>query len=61
MNHFTKCCRIKEKVNKEAVETICEEEPSDSSDLESLCGVEEVGAVEGKQKCRPIRCIKVEN
>ena len=47
-------------VNKEAVKTFCEEEPSDSSDTESLCGVEEVGAVEDRQKRRPIRCIKVE-
>ena len=37
MNHFAKCCRIKGKVNKEAVKTICGEEPSDGSDMESLC------------------------
>ena len=48
MNHFAKCCRIKGKVNKEAIKTVCEEEPSDSSDTESLCRVEEVGALEDK-------------
>ena len=57
---FAECCRIKEIVNKEAVKAFCEEEPSDSSDTESLCGVKEVGAVEDKHKRRPIRCIKVE-
>ena len=41
MNHFAKWCRIKGKVNKEAIKTVCEEEPSDSSDTESLCRVEE--------------------
>ena len=48
MNHFAKCCRIKGKVNKEAIKTVCEEDPSDSSDTESLCRVEEVGALEDK-------------
>ena len=61
MNHFAKCCRIKGKVNKEAVKTVCGEEPSDSSDMESLCRLYEVGAVEDKQKHRPIRCMKVKN
>ena len=40
---------------------LCEEEPLDSSDTESLCRIKKVGAVEDKQKCRHIRCIKVEN
>lgn len=48
MNHFAKCCRIKGKVNREAIKTVCVEEPSDSSDSESLGRVEEVGALEDK-------------
>ena len=47
-DRFAKCCRIKEIVNKEAVKTFCVEEPSDSSDTESLCRIEKVGVVEDK-------------
>ena len=52
-DHFAKYWRIREIVNKEAVKTFCEEEPSDSSDTESLCRVEDVGAVEDKQNADP--------
>lgn len=51
----------KGKVNKSIVKTVRQEVPSDSSDAESLCGIEEVGAVESKQNPRPVRSIKIEN
>ena len=61
MNHFAKCCMHKGKVNKGIVKTVRQEVLSDSSDVESLCGIEEVGAVESKQNSRPVRSIKIEN
>lgn len=61
LNHFAKCCRSKRKVNKSIVKTVRQEVQSDSSDAESLCGIEEVGAVESNTKPRPVRSIKIEN
>ena len=61
MNHLAKCCMSKGKVNKSIVKTVRQEVPSDSSDAESLCGIEEVGAVESNQKPRPVRSVKIEN
>ena len=60
MNHFARCCMSKEKVNKSIVKTVHQEVHSDSSDAESLCGIEEVGTVEGNPKPRPVRSIKIE-
>ena len=51
MNHFAKCCLSKGKVNQSIVKTSHHEIHSDSSDAESLCGIEEVGVVESKQNC----------
>ena len=50
MNHFGKCCMSKGKLNKSIVKTVHHEVHSDSSDAESLCGIEEVRVVESKQK-----------
>ncbi|PFX21834.1 Anamorsin [Stylophora pistillata] len=61
LNHFAKCCRSKRKVSKSIVKTVHQEVQSDSSDAESLCGIEEVKAVESNPKPRPVRRIKIEN
>ena len=61
MNHFAKRCMSKEKVNRSIVKTVDQEAHSDSSDAESLCGIEEVGSVESNPKPRPVRNIKNEN
>ncbi|PFX13584.1 Retrovirus-related Pol polyprotein [Stylophora pistillata] len=61
LNHFAKCCRSKRKVNESIVKTVRQEVQSDSSDAESLCGIEEVGAVESNTKPKPVRSIKIEN
>ena len=47
MNHFAKCCMTKGKVNQSVAKTVHQEVHSDSSDAESLCGIEEVGSVKG--------------
>ena len=49
------------KESKNIVKTVHQEVHSDSSDAESLCGIEEVGTVEGNPKPRPVRRIKIEN
>ncbi|XP_022810383.1 uncharacterized protein LOC111347399 [Stylophora pistillata] len=61
LNHFAKCCRSKRKGNKSIVKTVHQEVHSGSSDAESLCVIEEVGAVESNPKPRPVRNIKIEN
>ena len=61
MNHFAKRCMSKGKVNQSVVQTVHQEVHSDSSDAESLCGIEEVGSVESNPKPRPVRSIKIEN
>ena len=43
MNHFAKCCGMKEKEDKGVLKAV--EKDSSSSDAESLCGIEKVGAV----------------
>ena len=43
MNHFAKCCGMKEKEDKGVLKAV--EKDSSSSDAESLCGIEKVGEV----------------
>ena len=43
MNHFAKCCGMKGKEDKGVPKAV--EKDSSSSDTESLCGIEKVGAV----------------
>ena len=43
MNHFAKCYAIKGKEDKGVLKAV--EKDSSSSDAESLCGIEKVGAV----------------
>ena len=59
MNHFAKCCRMKGKEDKGVLKAV--EKDSDSSDAESLCGIEKVGAVKHNQGRRSISSVIVEN
>ena len=59
MNHFAKCCRMKGKENKGVLKAV--EKDSDSSDAESLCGIEKVGAVKHNKDHRPVTSVTVEN
>ena len=59
MNHFAKCCRMKGKENKGVLKAV--EKDSDSSDMESLCGIEKVGAVKHNKDHRPVSSVTVEN
>ena len=59
MNHFAKCCRMKGKEDKGVLKAV--EKDSDSSDEESLCGIEKVGAVKQNQGRRPVSSVTVEN
>ena len=59
MNHFAKCCRMKGKEDKGVLKAV--EKDSDSSDAESLCRIEKVGAVKHNQGRRPMSSVTVEN
>ena len=59
MNHFAKCCRMNGKEDKGVLKAV--EKDSDSSDAESLCGIEKVGAVKHNQGRRPVSSVTVEN
>ena len=59
MNHFAKCCRMKGKEDNGVLKAV--EKDSDSSDAESLCGIEKVGAVKHNQGRRPVSSVTVEN
>ena len=59
MNHFAKCCRMKGKENEGVLKAV--EKDSDSSDAESLCGIEKVGSVKHNQDRRPVSSVTVEN
>ena len=59
MNHFAKCCRMKGKEDKGVLKAV--EKESDSSDAESLYGIEKVGAVKHNQGRRPVSSVSVEN
>ena len=57
MNHFAKCCRMKGKEDRGVLKAV--EKDSDSSEAESLCGIEKVGAVEHNQGRRPVSKVTV--
>ena len=59
MNHFAKCCRMKGKEDKGVLKAV--ERDSDSSDGESLCSIEKVGAVKHNQGRRRVSSVTVEN
>ena len=59
MTPFAQCCRMKGKEYKRVLKAV--EKDSDSSDAESLCGIEEVGAVKHNQGRRPVSSVTVEN
>ena len=59
MNHFAKCCRMKGKEDKGVLKAV--ERDSDSSDGESLCSIEKVGADKHNQGCRRMSSVTVEN
>ena len=59
MNHFAKCCRMKGEEDEGVLKAV--EKDSDSSDAESLCGIEKVGAVKHNQGRRPMSSVTVEN
>ena len=59
MNHFAKCYRMKRKEGKDVLNAV--EEDSDSSDGESLSGIEKAGAVKHNKGRRPVGSVTVEN
>ena len=60
MNDFARRCVSKGKVSNNAVKKVHLRKQRDSSDAESLCGIEEIGAVESNLRTRPIKSIKIE-